>query len=74
MPEFSNLGRLLMLAGAVVFVVGTVFWLGGRLPFLGRLPGDIWIQRKGFAFGFPIATCVVLSVLASLILHLISRR
>ena len=74
MPDLSGLGRLLMVGGVLLFLAGLLFAFGGRIPFLGRLPGDIFIQRKGFTFSFPIVTCIVLSLLATLVLNLISRR
>lgn len=74
MADFSGFGKLLMVVGAVVFAIGLLFSFGVKIPFLGSLPGDILIQRKRFTFSFPIVTCVVLSVLATLILNLISRR
>jgi hypothetical protein len=72
--DFSGLGKALMVGGAVLFVVGLLVVLGGKIPFLGRLPGDILIQRKGFGIYIPIVTCIVLSVLLTLILNIISRR
>ena len=74
MPDLSGLGKLLMVGGAVLFVLGLLFAVGHNMPFLGRLPGDIFVQKKGFSFYFPVVTCIVLSLLASLILSLISRR
>ena len=74
MDDLSGLGKILMVGGAVLFVVGLLVVLGGRIPFIGRLPGDILIQRKGFGIYVPIATCIVLSVLLTLILNIISRR
>ena len=74
MADFSGFGRLLMIGGAVLFVLGLLFMFGDKIPFLGRLPGDIFVQWKGFGFYFPVVTCIVVSVLVTLILNLISRR
>ncbi|MCZ6635967.1 MAG: DUF2905 domain-containing protein [bacterium] len=68
------MGKLLMIAGAVLFLVGLLVMYGPKIPFLGRLPGDIVIRGEGGNFYFPIVTCIVLSVLGSIILNLISRR
>jgi hypothetical protein len=70
---FSDLGRLLMIMGALVFVVGLVLTLAGRIPGLGQLPGDIAIERDNFRFYAPIGTMIVLSLVLSLILTLVSR-
>jgi hypothetical protein len=69
------MGRMLILAGVALVVVGVVLVLGERLPIrLGRLPGDIEVKGKGGTFYFPVATCLLLSLVASLVLWLFSRR
>jgi hypothetical protein len=60
------MGRALMILGGMIFVVGALMASGVRIP-LGRLPGDIVIRRDGGAFYFPIVTCLVLSVLFTLV-------
>jgi membrane protein implicated in regulation of membrane protease activity len=62
-----NVGRVLMIAGAAMLVLGALFTLGARLPWLGRLPGDIVIERPNFRFYFPITTSIVISIILSLI-------
>jgi hypothetical protein len=62
-----NVGRVLMLAGAAMLMLGALFTLGARLPWLGRLPGDIVIERPNFRFYFPIATSILISIILSLI-------
>ena len=62
-----NVGRLLMLAGAAMVILGALFTLGARIPWLGRLPGDIVIERPNFRFYFPIATSIVISIILSLL-------
>ena len=70
MPE---LGRTLIVLGIVVLVLGVLFTFGGRIPWLGNLPGDIHIQRGRFSFYFPITTCIVISAVISLVLYLFRR-
>ena len=70
----DGIGRTLMAVGAVLLVLGFVFVLAPRVPFLGHLPGDIVIRREGVTIYIPIATMVVVSVVASLLLGLLSRR
>ena len=68
------LGRMLIVIGVVFVAVGVLLTFAGRLPFkLGRLPGDIFIQGKHSSFYFPLATCLILSALLSLVMW-IARR
>lgn len=68
----SNMQRILIIAGLVLFAIGIAWPLLARLPF-GRLPGDIHIVREGFSFHFPIVTCILISLVISL-LYWIFRR
>ena len=68
-----ELGKLLLVLGAMVVLVGVLLMLGGRFH-LGHLPGDIVIRGKHTTFYFPLATCIILSVVLSVILWLFSRR
>jgi formate hydrogenlyase subunit 3/multisubunit Na+/H+ antiporter MnhD subunit len=70
MPEF---GRTLIILGIVIIALGVLFTFGGKIPWLGHLPGDIYIQRDRFNFYFPIATCIVISILISVVLYLFRR-
>ena len=70
-----NLGKTLVTLGAILIVLGVVVMLGERLPIkLGRLPGDIVIRGKNFAFYFPVVTCLLLSAVLSAIIWLTGRR
>jgi hypothetical protein len=69
-----GLGRMLITLGIFLVVVGLLVTFAGRLPFrLGRLPGDIYIQGKHSSFYFPLATCLLLSVLLSVAMWLLRR-
>lgn len=68
-----GVGKLLVLLGAVLVVVGLVLMVAPKIPFLGKLPGDIHIKKDNFEFYFPLATSVVLSLVLSGILWLISH-
>ncbi len=70
-PELSGLGRALLVLGIVLVLLGLA--LMGKLPFLGRLPGDIRIYRDGFVFYFPLTSMLIVSVILSLILTLLRR-
>ncbi len=71
---FGSLGKMLMLLGAALVIFGAALALAGKVPGIGRLPGDILIRRGNFTFYFPLATSIVLSVVLTLLLALISRR
>jgi len=73
MAGFEGAGRILIIAGAVILALGLVLVFGPRIPFLGRLPGDIIIRRDGITFYFPIITFLVLSAILTLIVNLIFR-
>jgi hypothetical protein len=70
----EGIGRTLIFVGAALLVLGFLFVLAPRLPFLGRLPGDITIEREGLRIYIPLATMLLVSIVASLLLALINRR
>lgn len=74
MMEFTNVGKLLILVGGILIIVGAVMMLAGKIPWLGRLPGDIYIQRPNFTFYFPLTTSILISIVLSLVLYWLSRR
>jgi hypothetical protein len=69
----QDIGKYLFIAGLVMAVVGFVIWRTGGLGMIGRLPGDIAVQRPGFSFYFPITTCVVVSIVLTLLMWLLRR-
>jgi hypothetical protein len=69
----SDLGKALMIAGLLLAGVGLYLTLGGKFNLLGRLPGDLRIERDNFTFFFPLGTCVLISLLLSLVLWLFRR-
>jgi Protein of unknown function (DUF2905) len=70
----QELGRGLILLGVLLIVIGGVFLLAGKIPWLGRLPGDIVIERKHFSLYFPLATSLILSVVLSFLFWFFTRR
>lgn len=67
------MGKTLIIVGAVFVVAGVLLTAGAKIPFLGKLPGDIVVERKNFTLYFPLATCILVSVILTLILRLLGR-
>ncbi len=70
----SEVGKLLIVCGLLIAAIGVAVVLAGRLPWIGRLPGDIYVQRGNFTFYFPLATSILVSVVLTLIFWFIGRR
>jgi hypothetical protein len=70
----DDFGRTLLIVGLLLAAIGAVVWLASGIPWLGRLPGDISIERDGFRFYAPIATCLLISLILTLVLNAIVRR
>jgi len=71
MMEFF--GKILILFGILLVILGTIFSFFGKIPYLGKLPGDIYIKKENFTFYFPLGTCILISIVLSLIFYLISK-
>ena len=69
----TDLGRLLIVIGVILVLVGAVFLLAPKLPWLGKLPGDISFTRGNFSFYFPLGTCILISIILTLIMYLLRR-
>jgi uncharacterized protein (UPF0305 family) len=67
-----DLGKFIMIVGVIITLVGLVMWSGIAPKWMGRLPGDIRIEREHSVFYFPVVTCIILSVALSLLLSLFS--
>jgi hypothetical protein len=67
------MGKLLIILGIVLVIVGTIITYSDRIPFLGKMPGDITIEKENFKFYFPITTSILLSILLSIVFYLINR-
>ena len=67
-------GRLLIVLGVVAVVVGVALLYLPRIPWFGRLPGDIVVQREGFTFYFPLATSIIVSIVLTVLVNLFFRR
>lgn len=74
MNDFSGLGRALVFVGLMLAAVGLLLAAGGKVPWPGRLPGDVYVRRERFSFYFPIGTSILLSVLLTILFHLFGRK
>ncbi len=72
--SFGDLGKFLIGLGLVIIAVGVILTLGSRIPWLGRLPGDVYVKRGNWSFYFPLATSLVVSVLLTLFFWLLGGR
>lgn len=71
--EFGGIGRILVVTGIILVLMGVGFLFFDKIPFLGKLPGDIRIERENFRFYFPVTTSIIVSILISVILWIISQ-
>lgn len=71
---FEGLAKYLIIFGVVLALLGGLLLVVGKIPFIGRLPGDIYIQKDNFTFYFPLATSLLISILLTLLFSLFSRR
>jgi len=70
----QEIGKTLIIFGAILIGLGLLLTFVNKIPFIGRLPGDIYIQKKNFTFYFPVMTSILISIFLSLIFWLWSRR
>lgn len=68
-----DMGRYIVLGGALLVVLGALFMLAEKIHFIGKLPGDISVKKVNFSFYFPVTTCILASIILSAIMYLISR-
>jgi hypothetical protein len=73
MNEFVSFGKLLVILGIFLVVVGVLIAFGSKIPMVGKLPGDIHIKKGNFDLYFPITTCIVISVILTLLLFIINK-
>ncbi len=74
MGDLNFISKALIVLGVFLILIGIILPLASKIPFIGRLPGDIYIKKDNFVFYFPLATCIILSILFTLLLNLFFRR
>ncbi len=73
MSPFGSLGKILIICGICLTVLGLILVLGDKIPWIGRLPGDIYIKRDKFTFYFPLMTSIIISLLLTLLFYLFRK-
>jgi len=73
MPGLENLGRALLILDGAIALLGLLLTFGGRIPFLGRLPGDIRIERDNFSCAVPLATSLLISLVLTVLANVVMR-
>ena len=70
----GDLGKSIIFIGIVLIIVGILMTMAGKIPGVGKLPGDIFIRRENFSFYFPLTTCIVLSIILSAIMYFFWKK
>lgn len=74
MADLSYLAKIIILAGLIVMAIGIILLFLDKIPWLGKLPGDIYIAKKNFNLYFPFTTCILISVLVSILFYFLTKR
>jgi len=72
--DINGFGKILIFFGIILVLAGILFMFAGKIPWFGKLPGDIYIKKENFTFYFPLATSILLSIALSLIMLFMSRK
>ena len=65
----SEFGKLMLIIGGIIFLLGLLLSFSGKIPYLGQLPGDILVKKKNLSFYFPLTTCIILSIVLTALLY-----
>lgn len=74
MDNLSGLGKFLIIIGLLLVIVGGFVYFFGKIPGLGKLPGDIYIKRDNFTFYFPVVTMIIISLILTIIMNIFFRK
>jgi len=74
MNSLADLGKFIFIAGVFLMITGGLLILAGKIPGLGRLPGDILVQRGNFTFYFPVVTMVIVSIVLTLLVNILFKK
>ena len=70
----NDLGRSIIVIGAILIIIGILMTMAGKIPGIGKLPGDIFIKKENFSFYFPITTCILLSIIVSAVMYFFGKK
>jgi len=70
----GDLGKTIITIGVVLLVIGIIVTVAGKIPGVGKLPGDIFIKKENFSFYFPLTTCILLSAILSAIMYFFNKK
>ena len=73
MTGFALMGKVLIVMGILLIFLGIILTAGPKIPWIGKLPGDISIQRGNFSFYFPLTTCIIISIILTLLFYLFRK-
>ena len=73
MTGFTLMGKMLILMGIFLILLGILVTLGLKIPWIGKLPGDIIIKKEQFSFYFPLTTCIIISIILTLLFYLLKK-
>jgi len=69
----GEIGKLLIFFGLILIVIGLIFSFAGKIPYIGKLPGDIYIKKGNFSFYFPVTTCIIISIVLTLLFSIFRK-
>jgi len=69
----ASLGKVLIVAGILLVLIGLAFMFGDKIPYLGKLPGDIYIKRERFSFYFPLTTSIIISIILTILFSIFRK-
>jgi hypothetical protein len=67
------IGKILIAAGVILIIVGLAYLFADKIPFLGKLPGDIYVKKEGFSFYFPITTSIIISIILTILFSIFRK-
>jgi hypothetical protein len=70
----GELGKSIVTVGIVLIIVGILMTMAGKIPGVGKLPGDIFIKKENFSFYFPLTTCILLSIILSAVMYFLGKK
>ena len=73
MAGFTLMGKMLIVMGIILILIGIIMTAGPKIPWIGRLPGDIIIKKEHFSFYFPLTSCIIVSIILTLLFYLLKK-